>query len=427
MTDAPGLGAPTIRTLTTEEDLMSVVYHVILTGDQEAIPTGSTAKGVGVVVFDSAAVAATYSFDIEGLDFGPITTQQTPTDPNDVTNAHFHAQVRGVSGGVVFGQITPNHDPDDVQFVHNADDSWSVSGRWETTDGNPITNFNAVLGDTFANVLGSAAAGSEIPLYFNVHAVSHTGGEIRGQLVAIADDIDSVKAGTTGGDVIKGGHFNDALVGLAGNDTLSSSNGDDVVDGGAGNDVVNGGNGNDLLYGSTGNDTLDGSNGDDTMEGGSGNDVLNAGTGNDTMNGGDGNDSLTGSHGNDTMNGGAGDDSLDGGTGNDTMNGGAGNDSLNGGIGNDTMNGGDGNDVLTGGFGADLFVFNVGFGDDVIAHFDSSDRIQFDDELFASPAAALLAAQQVGNDIVITSGTDSVTLLGVKLSSLQAADFSIVV
>ncbi len=34
--------------------------------------------------------------------------------------------------------------------------------------------------------------------------------------------------------------------------------------------------------------------------------------------------------------------------------------------------------------------------------------------------------QQVGDDTVITAGTDSVTLLGVELSSLQANDFSIV-
>ena len=69
----------------------------------------------------------------------------------------------------------------------------------------------------------------------------------------------------------------------------------------------------------------------------------------------------------------------------------------------------------------------VGFGDDVIVKFDSRDVIQFDDELFASPGAALAAALQVGNDVVIAAGTDSVTLLGVKLTSLQLNDFSIVV
>ena len=71
---------------------MSTVFRVILEGSQEVPPNNSTASGVGTVVFDSAAVAASYSFDIQGLDFGPITSGQTPTDPNDVNNTHFHSR-----------------------------------------------------------------------------------------------------------------------------------------------------------------------------------------------------------------------------------------------------------------------------------------------------------------------------------------------
>lgn len=107
------------------------------------------------------------------------------------------------------------------------------------------------------------------------------------------------------------------------------------------------------------------------------------------------------------------------------MEGGSGNDNIDGGNGEDTVNGGTGDDVLTGGNGADLFVFNVGFGDDVITDFKDNDGIQFDDELFARPEAVLAASEQVGDDIVITAGTNTVTLLGVQLSSLQANDFLI--
>jgi Ca2+-binding RTX toxin-like protein len=62
-------------------DPMSTAYRVILEGSQEVPANASTASGVGTVIFDSAAVAASYSFDIQGLDFGPITSGQVPTDP----------------------------------------------------------------------------------------------------------------------------------------------------------------------------------------------------------------------------------------------------------------------------------------------------------------------------------------------------------
>ncbi len=52
---------------------MSTVFRVILEGSQEVPSNHSTASGVGTVVFDSAAVAASYSFDIQGVDFGPVT------------------------------------------------------------------------------------------------------------------------------------------------------------------------------------------------------------------------------------------------------------------------------------------------------------------------------------------------------------------
>ena len=294
---------------------MSTVFRVILEGSQEVtMPpggTGSTASGVGTVIFDSAAVAASYSFDIQGLDFGPITTPGgVPMDPNDVTNTHFHSQVRGVTGPVVFGQITPNHDNDDRAFVLNTDLSWSVSGRWETTDPVPITNlFPPATGipGTFASALGSAAVGSEVPLYFNVHTVQFTAGEIRGQLVAIADDIDNVVIGTKptaddhGDDELVGLGGNDAILGLAGNDTLHGENGNDVLDGGGGDDTMTGGNGNDMLFGSVGIDTLMGGNGDDSLDGGAGDDVLDGGRGEDIVNGGTGDDDLTGGRGGDTF------------------------------------------------------------------------------------------------------------------------------
>ena len=107
------------------------------------------------------------------------------------------------------------------------------------------------------------------------------------------------------------------------------------------------------------------------------------------------------------------------------QNGALGNDDLDGGNGKDTVNGGAGDDNLTGGNGPDLFVFNAGFGDDVITDFSNNDRIQFDDELFATPQDVLDASEQVGGDTVITLEDNTITMVGV--TNLQAGDISILV
>jgi serralysin len=269
------------------EEIMSTVFRVILEGSQETPSNNSTATGVGTVIFDSAAVAASYSFDVQGLDFGPV-TGQTPTPDPDVTRTHFHTQVAGIAGPIVFGQIDAlainRQDNDDLKIVLNADGSWSESGVWETTD--PVNASGKSIAD-FADDLGSATVGSDVPLYFNVHTGAFPAGEIRGQLVAIADDIDDVVTGTvptataTGNDTLDGGNGNDAILGLAGNDTLNGGNGNDVLDGGGGNDGLTGGNGNDMLFGSFGMDTLIGGNGDDSLDGGAGDDSLTGGRGPD--------------------------------------------------------------------------------------------------------------------------------------------------
>ncbi|HEX6977706.1 MAG TPA: CHRD domain-containing protein [Alphaproteobacteria bacterium] len=213
---------------------MSTAFRAILEGSQEVPPNQSTAQGLGTVIFDNTAVTASYSFRIEGVDYGPATgaPPQTPATEDDVVSTHFHNEARGVNGPVVFGQINPAHDDDDLAIVQNTDGSWTVSGLWETTD--PAN----VPIDNFAADLGGAAVGSEVPLYFNVHTTQFPAGEIRGQLIAIADDNDNIVAGTTG---------NDSLPGLGGDDVLVGLAGDDRLDGGAGNDVLTGSDGVDVF------------------------------------------------------------------------------------------------------------------------------------------------------------------------------------
>jgi len=255
------------------------MFLVSIEGSNEVPARPSTASGVGIAVFDSEAVALSYSFVIQGVDFGPVTggPSQTPATDDDVTRMHFHNNAPGVNGPIVFSLIEtlpippaqPPADNDDLAIVLNADDSWSVSGRWETTDpaGTSINNF--------AGVLGSATAGTAVPLYFNVHTNEFGGGEIRGQLFAI--DVDNVVTGTTGNNLLSGLRGNDAILGFVGDDTLKGGNGNDVLDGGVGNDTLSGGNGNDMLFGRAGNDTLTGGKGSDTLNGGAGNDVMTGG------------------------------------------------------------------------------------------------------------------------------------------------------
>src|SRR5215213_5079415 len=105
---------------------------------------------------------------------------QTPSTADDVTSHHVHNAPRGVNGPVVFGQINPAHDTDDLSIVRN-DGSWTVRGRWETTDPAATSISN------FANQLAAAQVGSEVALYFNAHTTPFPAGEIRGQWIAIAD------------------------------------------------------------------------------------------------------------------------------------------------------------------------------------------------------------------------------------------------
>jgi serralysin len=165
---------------------MATGFTLTFTGDQEVPPNGSAASGTGTVAWDSAALTATYEYTVTGVDFGPVLglTPQTATTADDVTIMHVHNAARGANGPVVFGQIGPAQDGDDLRIVLNDDGSWTVSGAWEATD-----SANVSITE-FARVLDLAFAGLEVPLYANIHTTTFPGGEIRAQWTGEPGPID---------------------------------------------------------------------------------------------------------------------------------------------------------------------------------------------------------------------------------------------
>lgn len=126
-----------------------------------------------------------------------------------------------------------------------------------------------------------------------------------------------------------------------------------------------------------------------------------------------------------------GDDSLSGDDGPNALVGLDGNDTLVGNGGDDVLDGGAGDDVLTGGLGDDTFVFADGDGDDVLTDFeagaDSGDVIDLRKvTAIASFADVISGATEVSGDTVIAlSADDSITLQGVTIAELEAADFMV--
>lgn len=86
-----------------------------------------------------------------------------------------------------------------------------------------------------------------------------------------------------------------------------------------------------------------------------------------------------------------------------------------------------GNDVLVGTTKADTFSFAANFGNDVIKDFSASgpahDTIQFSKSVFDSFASVLSHATQSGQDVVIATGDDTLTLKNMKVGSLTGQDF----
>jgi len=176
--------------------------------------------------------------------------------------------------------------------------------------------------------------------------------------------------GGGGHDLLEGGLGDDLLIGDDGDDSLFGGEGLDQLQGGLGDDVLDGEADDDLIFGGDGTDVLFGGGGADELQGGDGDDELAGEAGDDFLLGDAGNDTLFGDDGADRLQGGAGDDFIGGNAGNDGLFGEDGADTLFGDEGNDELLAGAGNDLIDGGAGSDIYLFNLGDGQDDIFEAD---------------------------------------------------------
>ena len=155
--------------------------------------------------------------------------------------------------------------------------------------------------------------------------------------------------------------------------------------------------------------------------------------------GDDGADTILGGADGEDAIGGAGADFIQGADGHDVINGGKQADRLLGGSGDDLLLGGSHGDILTGGAGADTmdgglhkdtFVFRPGFGHDLIQHFvasgDQADTILFSRAVFKNFNQLSSNMNDVGDDVVIKAGADTLVLDDVEKADLDRSDFGFV-
>jgi Ca2+-binding RTX toxin-like protein len=203
------------------------------------------------------------------------------------------------------------------------------------------------------------------------------------------------------------GVFDNLILTFGGRDSVAAGQGDDAVLLGKGNDTALGGDGKDTLLGEDGNDRLSGDGGDDLAIGDDGQDTIALGGGNDVGFGGRGQDVLSG------------------GDGDDVLSGGSGHDLVSGGRGADTLYGDAGNDTLSGEGGADVFVFESGFGKDVVLGFEKGvDTLAIEANIngldITDPSDLLPYIGGNAGAATIDLGGDTIRLVGVSKADLIA-------
>jgi hypothetical protein len=135
--------------------------------------------GTATFLLNDAMTALTFSATVFNIDF---TGTQTADTFDNLVAAHIHAGpavTPMTNGGVVWGFFgAPLNDvaPNDVVFSPFASGvGGMISGKWDLTEGN-----NTTLAAQIPNILAGRS-------YINFHTVQFSGGEVRGNIVAVPE------------------------------------------------------------------------------------------------------------------------------------------------------------------------------------------------------------------------------------------------
>ncbi|MDE0511264.1 MAG: M10 family metallopeptidase [Gammaproteobacteria bacterium] len=437
-------------------------------------------SGIDTLSYQDSDEGITVSL-VEGMTEGGHAEGDVLVDIENVIGSDYDDHLKGddsanqLAGGkgddYFFG-----YDGNDELRGNDGDDileGWAGADRLDGGEGDDtVTYWHSDAGVTVNLDLGNGAGGhAEGDVIADVENVGGTLYED----VLIGDNNNNYLYGGAGDDYLHGNGGEDILWGMAGADHLYGNEGGDLLYGGAGADRLDGGEGSDTVYygksdtgvtvnleegagrrgdaegdiiidvesitgsqyedvliGDNGDNLLLGGDGDDEMYGNEGDDQMHGNEGEDNLVGGKGNDLITGEDGDDVIHGNEGNDNLVGEEGNDNVYGNKGDDLLTGGAGVDRMDGGSGDDYITGyvawsneGDGSvDVFIFDIGHGDDTIYFADDEDKIDLSAFSLAGFDGLTLTSDDEGTTIDLSEhGGGTILLAGFDIANLDASDF----